>query len=65
MADHLYDTLKSAADLSSKADAQYTNKGTKQAHCAMCTHYQHGYTCNKVAGRIFPGGWCKLFKARV
>jgi DNA-binding NtrC family response regulator len=40
--------------------------GTPNSRCSLCRHYLHwrgdlAVRCNRVAGPIGPGGWCKLF----
>lgn len=63
MPDSLRDTVRHAAGLVSKTEAGYS-KGTPKEHCGICSHSQHNYTCNKVAGRIFPAMWCKYWTPR-
>ena len=30
-------------------------------HCAVCTHFQPPFGCEKVTGKVAKNGWCKLF----
>jgi len=48
----------------SKESAEYTDHGTEDEHCAICSHYVNSTTCEIVAGRIVSGGWCKHFDHR-
>jgi hypothetical protein len=45
----------------SKEEADYTDDGSKEEHCSICSHYVNPTTCDIVVGRIAPGGWCKHF----
>jgi hypothetical protein len=47
--------------LVSQTEADYTDHGTKQEHCAICRHYLNRNACEIVAGHIQPQGWCKYF----
>lgn len=44
----------------SKDDVDY-GRGMKSAHCGVCRFFEHLHWCQKVAGRISPEGWCRLF----
>lgn len=44
----------------SKDDVDY-GRGMKSAHCGVCRFFEHPHWCQKVAGRISPEGWCRLF----
>lgn len=48
----------------SKTDpkVQYS-KGMKSSHCGICKFYLGG-ACQKVAGKIDPSYWCKLFRKK-
>lgn len=48
----------------SKEKADYTDHGTPQEHCSICSHYVNPTTCDRVVGRIVPGGWCNQFQAK-
>ena len=37
-------------------------RGMKSAHCEICQHFEAPHACSKVAGKISPQGWCKLFR---
>lgn len=52
-----------AARRYSKAEAQYTDAGTKAEHCSICEHYQRPRACELVRGAVSPQGWCRYFEA--
>lgn len=54
--------VKSSGTKETKSAAGYT-RGTKAAHCGICTHYQ-AHECDLVEGRIFPAMWCRYFDKR-
>lgn len=39
----------------------YQNKPKGSEKCATCVHFQSPASCNVVAGKINPGGWCQLY----
>jgi hypothetical protein len=45
----------------SKTEADYTDHGTQQEHCAICRHYLNRNSCEIVTGHVRPQGWCKYF----
>jgi len=47
-----------------KETAEYTDRGTDEEHCSICSHYVNSTTCEIVAGKIAPRGWCKHFDRR-
>lgn len=48
----------------SKDSVGYENPAKKDHHCSACTHYIRGGTCERVAGSIAPGAWCRLFRRK-
>jgi hypothetical protein len=44
-----------------KAEAEYTGKGTEREHCGICTYYNPQGTCRRIEGRVSPDGWCEFF----
>lgn len=44
-----------------KASVDYS-KGMATSRCGICEHFQKPDSCTKVAGRIDPQYWCRLFK---
>lgn len=47
----------------SKAQADYTDNGTADRHCGICSYYEN-LKCHMVMGPIKPEGWCKYFENR-
>lgn len=45
----------------SKDDVDY-GRGMKSSHCGICEHFEFPHWCKKVAGRISPDAWCRLFR---
>jgi len=41
---------------------QFSAKDGK--HCALCKYFQAPNSCQMVAGKIDPNGYCKLFSAK-
>lgn len=46
----------------SKESVRYSDRGSDKEHCAICAHYQGNNTCEVVAGKVSPHGWCERFK---
>lgn len=47
----------------SKKSVKYTdNHGKSSEQCSKCRHYVNPTTCEIVAGRINPNGWCKKYE---
>lgn len=47
----------------SKAEAKYTDMGSRTEHCSICEHYQRPRACELVRGAVSPQGWCKYWEA--
>lgn len=47
---------------STKTEAEYTDFGTPQRHCAICTMFVEPQACTTVHGKISPLGWCRYFE---
>lgn len=60
------------ADLKAAMDPEYPvtkrqadyGGGTKNAHCAICAHFNKPDHCEIVEGEIDPQMWCKYFRAK-
>lgn len=48
----------------SKAAAHYQLHPHRSQHCGICEHFRPPGSCEVVAGRIVPNGWCRHFEAR-
>jgi hypothetical protein len=46
-----------------KTSVDYS-RGMADRRCGLCTYFQKPDGCEKVAGRIDPEYWCRLFKAK-
>lgn len=46
----------------SKTEVNYTDKSTSKDYCSICIHFEPPSSCEGVAGKINPNGWCKRFK---
>ncbi|MGH7038409.1 MAG: hypothetical protein ACREFK_00790 [Stellaceae bacterium] len=44
--------------------AQYQDTPKGSQHCALCTHFEPPSSCQLVAGKISPNGWCILFSPK-
>lgn len=44
-----------------KTAAHYQDKPKGAANCANCQHFQPPASCNLVAGKISPSGWCQFY----
>lgn len=42
-------------------DAADYGGGMKNAHCAICRHFEAPDRCERVMGRVSPRAWCRLF----
>jgi hypothetical protein len=58
------DAVASQRGKQRKADVDYTVNGTDKEHCGNCKHYVGANECERVAGYVAHGGWCKLWKSR-
>jgi hypothetical protein len=47
-----------------QATAAYQDKPSNGLKCSACTHFRAPASCQLVAGKISPDGWCKLFAAK-
>ena len=46
-----------------KAEVDYSPGRAKGDHCGICVHFQpRTRSCEKVAGIITSGMWCRLFE---
>jgi hypothetical protein len=52
-----------ATKISQKA-AQYQDHPKGSQRCAICAHFVPPASCQLVAGKISPDGWCVLFAAK-
>ena len=48
----------------SKAVARYQYHPNVGQDCAICAHFRPPGSCEIVAGRIVPNGWCRYFAGR-
>jgi hypothetical protein len=48
----------------SKAAALYRNRPRGGQRCGLCRHFRGPDGCTRVAGRISPYGWCRLWAPR-
>jgi len=62
----------SAAGLAHEAEAKVTQKAAgyqdhpKQGHqCSGCSHFHAPDSCDLVAGKISPNGWCRFFSPKI
>jgi hypothetical protein len=52
------------ATLATKTGAHYNPQASEPTErCVRCVHFISPSRCDRVAGLIRPGGWCKYFKA--
>jgi hypothetical protein len=51
---------RALAKMTQKA-ALYRNKPKEGAKCSTCEHFQPPASCEIVAGKISPNGWCQMY----
>lgn len=54
-------SMKSAAAKMTQKAALYQDKPKEGAKCATCQHFQSPASCQIVAGKISPNGWCQMY----
>ena len=54
-------SIKSAAAKMTQKAALYQGKPKEGAKCATCEHFQSPASCQIVAGKISPSGWCQMY----
>ena len=45
-----------------KAEVDYTDHTAMKTRCDKCRHFIKPGSCQLVAGKISPSGWCKEFE---
>jgi len=54
-------SLKSAVAKMTQKAALYQAKPKEGARCATCEHFQPPASCQIVAGKVSPNGWCQMY----